>query len=322
MINTQLIAATGSLEPIAIKLLEPYGRIVIASDTSEDSIISAVREAVGLVVKADAEITSNIINQAKKLKVIARTGAGYNNIDVEAATKRGIYVVFSKGANTRAVAEAALTAMFVLCKNPYFWDQQLKKGNWDSRTKYKPADLEGKTLGIIGFGMIGKTLAEMVYPLNMNILVFDPFIDETVARSHNTQLVSFEGLLKEADIISIHAPLTEDTRGIINSNSLKLCKSGSYLINFGRGGIIDNLNTLLEGLEEGKLAGVWLDVFEPEPPDINHPIFKHPGCITSPHALANTPNAMFNLYKDAAEGIIAVLKNKQPRFLANPEVEV
>jgi phosphoglycerate dehydrogenase-like enzyme len=218
------------------------------------------------------------------------------------------------------VAEAALTYMLALSKKMIHWDVQLKQGNWRSRFEQSPGDLEGATLGIIGFGRIGYRLAQLIDPFGMTVLAYDPYVQAGTAGELNVELVELDELLQRSDFVSIHALLNENTRGLINRTRLGLMKPGAYLINLARGALIESLDILYEALTDGPLAGAALDVFEPEPPDVSHPIFKLDNCLTSPHAICMSKRAMFNSFKMMAEDMSAVLQGRQPQFVANPEV--
>ena len=318
--NDNRIVCTGPIYEVAEEILQPFGEIVVAPDYTAETLLSLLDGTIALVVRGEGIVNAEIIEAAKDLKVIGRSGVGYNNVDIAAATAHKIPVVYTPGANARAVAEAALTLMLALCKRVFYWDQQLKQGNWQSRFESKPGDLDGKTVGIVGFGNIGQAVAELLGPFNMSILAYDPYASEERAKQLNTALVSLEQLVRQSDFISIHAALSDDTRGLINNKLLKSVKPGAYLINLARGGLIESLDILFEALENGTLAGVGLDVFEPEPPDVSHPIFKHPNCITAPHALGMTPGAMTRIFDIMAAGMAEVLKGNRPQFAVNPEV--
>jgi phosphoglycerate dehydrogenase-like enzyme len=217
------------------------------------------------------------------------------------------------------VAEASLTFMLALCKKMIHWDTQLKQGNWRSRFEQSSGDLEGATLGIIGFGRIGRKLAELIRPFGMTVLAYDPFVTEETARTLDVGLVELDELLQRSDFVSIHALLNENTRGLINKTRLDLMKPGSFLINLARGAIIESLDVIYEAVTDGPLGGVGLDVFDPEPPDVKHPIFKLENCLTSPHAICMSKRAMYRSFKMMAEDMAAVLEGQKPRFVVNPE---
>lgn len=313
------IACSGPIGEVAIEILNPFGEIVVAEDSSEEALLRILPGAVGLVLRGDGIGSTRVIESAPDLKVIGRSGVGYDKVDIQTANARKIPVIITPGANSQAVAEAALAYMLALSKKMVHWDRQLKQGNWRSRFEQSPGDLEGATLGIIGFGRIGCRLAQLIRPFGMTVLACDPFVTAAAAGEQDAALVALEELLQKSDFVSIHALLNENTRGLINRKRLGLMKPGSFIINLARGAIIESLDVLYEALTDGPLAGAALDVFEPEPPDVSHPIFKLDNCLTSPHAICMSRRAMFNSFRMMAEDMAAVLQGRRPQFVANPE---
>jgi phosphoglycerate dehydrogenase-like enzyme len=317
--TSRTIACSGPIGDVALEILKPYGDIVVAENSSEEALVRIADNAVGLVLRGDGVGSAKVIETATHLKVIGRSGVGYDNVDIQAANARKIPVIITPGANSQAVAEAALTFMLSLCKKMIHWNTQLKQGNWRSRFEQSSGDLEGATLGIVGFGSIGCKLAELIRPFGMTVLAYDPFVAEDTALALGVELVELDELLKQSDFVSIHALLNENTRGLINKSRLDLMKPGSFLINMARGAIIESLDVLYEALTAGPLGGVGLDVFDPEPPDVRHPIFRLDNCLTSPHAICMSKRAMYRSFKMMAEDMAAVLEGRKPRFAANPE---
>ena len=315
------IVCTGPIDNAAVEILRPYGEVVIASAFQEEVLLPLLDRAIGLVVRGvEGSVSARVINAAPDLKVIGRSGVGYDNVDINAATALRIPVVYTPGVNARAIAEAAIALISTLCKKVFFWDRQLKLGNWNSRFQNQPGDLDGATLGIIGFGRIGQMLAELIRPFNVTILAYDPYVSNERAKQLEVELVDLEALLARSDFISIHAALTPETQGLINRERLQQIKPGAYIVNLARGGLIESLDVLYEALESGELGGVGLDVFQPEPPDVSHPIFQLPNCVTSPHALGLTPQALTKIFESMANDMAAVLDGKPPRHVVNPEV--
>lgn len=315
-----IIVGTGPLDDVAANLLRPFGEIVVPAIAGEEGLLPLIPHAIGLVVRGGGTATASLIRQAKNLRVIGRSGSGYDSVDIAAATERKIPVVFAPGLGARAVAEAALAFMLALCKNISYWDRQVKSGNWASRFESRPGDLDGATLGIVGFGNIGQQLARMVTPFRVTVLVFDPYVESSKAAEFGVRLTSLEALIANSDFISLHAPQTPETIGMINRDLLQRVKPGAFLINLARGALIESLDVLHEALEDGRLAGVGLDVFEPEPPDKSHPIFRLDNCLTSPHVLGTSDGAMREVFRSMAEDMVAVLRGRRPRFVVNPEV--
>jgi len=314
------ILATAPIDQTAIDILSPYGEIITAPDDREDTLVSLAADAEVIVVRGVAQITETIIEAADKLKVIGRTGVGINNIDIASATARGIPVVFTPGANSRAVAEAAMAFLLALAKRVTYWDGQTKANEWSSRYHSMNDDLEGKTLGIVGFGNIGQQLARLATPFDMKIIACDPYTRPDIAAELGVEMVPLDELIKRSKYISLHTVLTPETEGMINDKNLQYLQTGSYLINLSRGEAIDSLDTILEALNDGRLAGAGLDVFVPEPADISHPIFKHPNFLTAPHVASLTKNAIDTIHLWMANDIKAVLEGERPKNLVNPEV--
>jgi phosphoglycerate dehydrogenase-like enzyme len=306
------IVSTGRVFPPAEEIL---GAIVVAPDPSEDSLLPLVRDAEALIVRGDATVSERLIAAAPALRVIGRTGVGVERIALEAATSRGIPVVIAPDAGAQSVAEGALAFMLALAKDLPALDRAVREGRWAARDELDLWDIGGTTVGIVGLGRIGLRVAELVRALGARVLGYDPHIDGTDA----AELVELETLFGESDYISLHAPLTPETRGLVDARLLSMAR-GAVLVNLGRGGLISSLDDLLAALESGALCGIGLDVFEPEPPDPGHPLFRHPRVLLSPHALGLSRGARRQLFAEMAEGIAAVLRGDRPRSVANPEV--
>jgi D-3-phosphoglycerate dehydrogenase len=318
--GTEKILLTGPIADVATRILEEFGEIVIAPDFTEDTLVDLVEDAMALVVRGEGIASARVINAGGKLRVIGRSGVGYNNIDIAAATARRIPVVFTPGAGARAVAEGAMSLMLALCKDLTYWDQQLKAGNWQSRFETRTRDLDGATVGVVGFGRIGQVLAAMLKPFQCTIVAHDPYVEASVAAELETELVSLEHLFERADFISVHAIVTDETRGLIDRQMLSRLKRGCYFVNMARGELVESHDVLEEAMADGRLAGVGLDVFSPEPPDVTHPIFKRANCLTSPHALGVTFRSSENIFGSMARDMAAIFRGEQPQFLVNPEV--
>ena len=313
------IMITGPVGAVVEQELSRYGELVETPDLEEATFVSLAADAVAIVCRGEARITRPVIDAAPGLRAIGRTGVGVDSIDVEAATARGIPVINTPGANARSVAEGALTFTLVLLKEVFHWDRQVRAGNWAARYELITRDLEDTVLGIVGFGNIGRTLASLALPLGLKVLASDPFVTTDDARAAGVTLLPLEEMLPRADVVSLHATLTPATEGLINAATLELMKPDAVLINLGRGGLIDGLDILHRTLEAGRLRAVALDTFEPEPPDLGHPIFRHQRCICSPHVLGLTPGAMQRIYVSMAQDMAAVLAGKRPRYCVNPE---
>ena len=313
------IMITGPVGEVVARELSPFGELVVTPDIEETTFVRLAAGAVAIVCRGEARITGTVIDAAPELRVIGRTGVGVDSIDVAAATARGIPVINTPGANARSVAEGALTFTLVLLKEVFHWDRQVRAGNWGARYELITRDLEDTVLGIVGFGNIGRTLASLALPLGLKVVASDPFVSAEDARAAGVTLLPLEELLARADVVSLHATLTAETEGLINAATLALMKPDAVLINLGRGGLIGGLDILHRALESGRLRAVALDTFEPEPPDLGHPIFRHERCICSPHVLGLTPGAMQRIYVSMAQDMAAVLAGRRPRYCVNPD---
>ena len=316
------IVTTAPIDDTAIDILSKSAKFETAPDVSEETLLSLLEGTVGIVVRGEGAAGANVIHAAKELKVIGRCGVGYNNVDIVAATERGIPVVYVPGAGAKAVAEGAIAILLSLVKRLSFFDNAVKTGDWGQRYEVKAWDMEGKTLGVAGLGRIGRNFAKLASSFDMKIIAADPAVTPQQAAEIGVELVSLEELFAQSDYISIHMPLMDATRGIINRNLLKKVKPGAFLINTSRGGVIESLDVLLEALEDGRLERVGLDVFEPEPPDISHPIFKHPHFQCSPHAIGMSYGGMERIFRSMANDMVAVLEGRKPEpgNVVNPEV--
>ena len=279
-----------------------------------------IAPAIALVVRGQVQITAALMDAAPNLKVIGRTGVGYDTVDIDAATARGIAVVYTPGAGARAVAEAAFAFMLALCKMIAHWDHETKKGNWQARIASQGTDLDQKTLGIIGLGRIGQIVAKMAKPFEMNVVAYDPYLDPAVARALDVKLIDLDTLMSQADFVTLHCPQNDETMGLINRTRLKKMKPGAFLINLARGGVIESLDPIYEMLVSGHLRGAALDVFLVEPPDHTHPIFGLQNCLVSPHAMATSEGAMRRIYESMANDMTAILAGNTPNYVVNPEV--
>ncbi|UOA32849.1 Hydroxypyruvate reductase [Sulfitobacter sp. DSM 110093] len=314
------ILLTAHLSPEAEAALMPHARLYFLDEMIESELVERIRDKSVLIVRGAAPITAKVIEAAPRLKLIARTGVGYDKVDIACATARGIPVVNTPGAGSRAVAEAAMTFMLTLIKRLPEWNDGLKRGDWQARYSRQGGDLDGKHLGIVGFGQIGRILAEMARPFNMRVSAYDPFAPREAFDVLDVKRATLDELYANSDILSLHCPQTPETTGLINKEAVRSMKAGAFLINLARGGVVESLDVLYDGLSSGQLAGVGLDVFDPAPPDTTHPIFTLPNCVVAPHALATTKGAMDRIFAASVANVIAVLEGGQPCHVVNPEV--
>jgi D-3-phosphoglycerate dehydrogenase len=320
MNNNHRIVVTGMSLPIVEELLGAFGRIEITLQTEEESLIGMMEGTVGLIARGMTQVSARVIASGADLRVIGRTGAGYDSIDLQAATTRGIPVVYAPGASTRAVAEGTLSMMLALAKRLQDLDRKTRRGEWSVRDTFGISDLEGATLGIIGLGRIGREVARLARAFRMRIVSYDPLIGRDTAEEAGAELVELDALLRESDFVSLHAPLNPQTKGMINRHRLRQVKRGAVLLNLARGGLLESLDVLDEGLESGRLSAVGLDVFPEEPPDLSHPIFQRPNVLCTPHVMGLTAKAAQATFAMVSRGMADVLENRIPQNVANPEV--
>ena len=314
------ILATVPIDPIAHEELGKRHPIVTAENDDHETLLSLVAGAIGLISRGTASIDGEIMDAGPDLRFISRSGAGYENVDVAAATARGIPVVNAPLLGI-AVAEATFAMILALTKRLGYWHESLISGNWDRRITERTVELNEKTLGIIGLGRIGREVAERAKAFKMRLVAYDPYVGEASARALGVEMMSVDELLSTADVISLHAVSTPETDGMINRSNLKLVKPGSYLVNLARGAMIADLDILHEALEDGRLAGVALDVFPEEPPlNLEHPLFSHPRFVGSPHVLASTDETEARCYRSMCKDVAAVLRGERPEWCVNPEV--
>lgn len=255
-------------------------------------------------------IDANAIKMADRLKVIARYGVGVDNVDLVAAKEKGIVVTNTPGANSVSVAELALGLMLALARKIPEAVEAVHQGKWP---RYAGISLEGKTVGILGLGAIGKQFARRLSGFDCKILAFDPFADAAFAKDNHIELATMIEVIEQADFISLHLPLLPETRGMVNDNFFNKMKKGSFLINTSRGEIIDE-GALLKALQCGHLKGVGLDAFTVEPPDPKNPLLALAQVIVTPHLGAQTDGATSNMGWLAMRDCLAVLKNEKPAF--------
>jgi D-3-phosphoglycerate dehydrogenase len=258
----------------------------------------------GLVIRSATKVTSEIVDAAKNLKVIGRAGSGLDNVDREAATKKGIVVMNTPGGNTITTAEHTIAHIVSLARLIPQATMSLKAGKWDKK-KFMGVELYRKTLGIVGIGNIGSQVAKRMQAFGMHIIAFDPFLSEDKAKVMGVEKVELKELFKRADFITLHTPLTPETKNLINKKTIKTMKPGVRIINCARGGIIDEKD-LYDAIVEGKVAGAALDVFEKEPPE-NNPLLTLDNVIATPHLGASTKEAQENVAVAVAEQIVDYL---------------
>lgn len=303
-----------------VRVFDDRFDVRVASDPSVATVIKEIKGVEGVVVRM-APFTREIIEAADALKVIGRHGVGVDTIDVKAATERGIVVTNTPNANAISVAEHTITAIGALAKRAVVYDRATREGQWEIRNSYRAVDLDGKTLGLVGIGRIGSMVARRAAAaFNMKVIACDPYITPEKGREMGVALVSAsDDIFRQADVVSLHTPLTPETKGFVNAARLRLMKPTAFLINLSRGEVV-NEKALYEALKTGIIAGAAIDVYDPEPPLKDNPLFELDNIILSPHSAALTQECVIRMATGAAEGVVDVLSGKRPQFVVNPEV--
>jgi len=303
------VLITDKLAPEGIEILKKEGfEVIVKSPDSVQELYELIKDVEGIIIRSQTKLTSDVIEKAQNLKVIGRAGVGLDNVDIESASRKGIIVMNAPGGNTISTCEHTWALILSLKRNIPQAHESIVNGEW-KRSKFMGKEVYGKILGIIGLGRIGREVAKRAISFGMKVIAYDPFISEEIARKSDVKLVSLEELLKESDIITIHTPLTEETRHLISYKEFSMMKKGTKIVNCARGGIIDE-EALYKALEEGKISGAALDVYEKEPPEDN-PLFKFKDrCIFTPHLGASTQEAQVNVAIEISKCVADALKNK------------
>jgi D-3-phosphoglycerate dehydrogenase / 2-oxoglutarate reductase len=299
-----------NMSPVAKEILEASGRIevVVDNDTATNTperLAELIKGFHGLAVRSGTKVTASVLEQADALKVVGRAGIGVDNIDVKAATARGIVVMNAPEGNTVTTAEHAIAMMLALARNIPQATASIRAGRWEKK-KLGGVELTGKTLGVIGLGHIGSIVADRAQGLKMNVVASDPYVSKEAAVKRGVELVSLEELLARADFITLHVPRMPETANLINAATLSKMKKGVRLLNCARGEVVD-LDALYSALESGQVQGAALDVYPSEPPDASLPILQHPRVILTPHLGASTGEAQVKVAEMIASQMAAYL---------------
>ncbi|MDV2480434.1 phosphoglycerate dehydrogenase [Methanoculleus sp. Wushi-C6] len=304
-------------DPLAdegIDILKGFADVDVNTGLTEDQLVDIIGNYDALLVRSGTEVTARVIDAGSKLKFIGRAGAGVDNIDTEAATRRGIIVANAPEGNTLAATEHTMAMMLSLARNIPQATASLKKGEW-KRSKFMGVELNDKVLGIMGFGRIGREVAKRAQAMEMKCIAYDPFITKERAASLGVETVPLDELFRRADVITVHTPLIKETRHVINTETIATMKDGVRLINCARGGIIDE-QALADAIASGKVAGAALDVFENEPPT-DSPLLGLDKVIVTPHLGASTVEAQKNVAISVANQCISVLEGGAAKYVVN-----
>ena len=303
-----VVVALGAVDPTLVT--EVLGdRIEFVAQPGPEDLANAE----GAIVRADAVVDGALLARAPRLRVLARTGVGVDLVDLEEASARGIAVVITPGAGTRAVAEGVLAHALHLVKRLAPLTRLVREGRWAERAGVAVGDLDGATIGIIGYGRIGRRVGELAAAFGMRVRAHDPISPPPA----DVDCPDLGELAAASDVLTLHAPLTAATYHLVDAVLLGRIRPGAILVNCGRGGLLD-LDAALAALDAGRLGGIGLDVFDPQPPP-HHPLFDHPNVVLTPHLMGLTRRATAATFAAAARGITDVLAGRRPAALANPD---
>jgi D-3-phosphoglycerate dehydrogenase / 2-oxoglutarate reductase len=307
------VLVTDSIASEAVDLLHQGSEVDVRTNLSPTELIAAIGDYQALVVRSQTKVTGEVIEAGTRLEVIARAGVGVDNIDVDAATRRGILVINSPEGNIVSAAEHTMAMLLSLVRQIPRANNELRAGVWNR--SLKGVEVRNKVLGIVGFGRVGTSVAEMARGFHIKVVAYDPLVTQSAADRLGVQMVDFKSLLAASDFVTVHVPLNQATRGLIGKEQLAQMKRGSIIVNCARGGIVDEA-ALLESLNAGHLAGAAIDVFEKEPA-VGNRLTVCDKTVVTPHLAASTVEAEINAGKDVAEQVVAVLRGNPARTPVN-----
>lgn len=310
MASPTALIVGGKISPAAIAIAEERGLELVSCDPypSADELIAQATacDAKALIIRM-GKVPLTALSGMTGVRIIAKHGVGVDGIDLEAAAARDIPVVVAGGANAQSVAEQALALLLSVARSTVYLDRRLRAGHWDKAT-YAGTELTGKSIGLIGLGVIGRAFLGLLAPFNMTVRVYDPYLPVDLLPSGAAAVDSVDALLESSDVISLHCPLTAENRGLIGETALKRMKKGAILINTARGELIDE-NALVDALKAGKIGGAGLDTFSKEPTSADHPLWAFDNVVGSPHVGANTLEARVRVGISCVEQIADYLES-------------
>ena len=307
-----------NLNPAEAILSELDAELVMADEPTVEGILKVASEADGLMVTY-GQITVDVIAGLEKCRVIGRFGLGVDNIDIEAATKAGIAVVYVPDYCIDEVSDHAMAMLLNLARKVSFSNSLVQAGRWEMPAVTPLSRLRGRTLGLAGFGQIPRVVAPKAQAFGLKVIAFDPYIDKDVAAAFDVELVDFETLLKLSDYVSIHVPMMPETENLFGADAFAQMKPDALLVNTARGPLVDT-EALAKALDAGEIGGAALDVMPVEPPPADSPLLGRDNIILSPHTAFYSVEALDELQTKTARGVVDVLKGEKPVYPINPEV--
>lgn len=307
-----------SLEPARQALAELNPELQLADEPTPEAILAVARQADAVLVTY-AKITGEMIRQLERCQIIARFGIGIDNIDIDAASEAGIVVTYVPDYCIDEVSDQAMALLLALARKVTYANQLVQAGRWEMPAVVPLHRLRGRTLGLVGFGKIPQLVAPKAQAFGLNVITFDPYISKDITSALGVERVDFDQLLETSDYISIHAPLTPETRHLFNAQAFKQMKPEALLINTARGPLVDG-DALAQALDEGQLGGAALDVMPVEPPPADSPLLGRDNVILTPHTAFYSEESLLDLQTKAARDVAQVLSGRAPAYPVNPQV--
>ncbi|MDZ4771029.1 MAG: hydroxyacid dehydrogenase [Chloroflexota bacterium] len=315
---THHVLIPDAVHPSALAVFDGMSELQVTApgQLNRADLLAALPDADALIIRSASKIDAEAIAAAGKLRLIARAGVGVDNVDLAAATARKIVVMNTPDGNTISTAEHTFGLMLALARHIPQAHASLLAGKWD-RKSYNGVELRGKTLGVVGFGRIGRAVAKRALAFDMTVIAYDPYIAADLAADLGVESVSLEDIYRRSDFITLHALLTDETRDMINAGTIARMKKGVRIIDAARGALV-NEGDLADGIKSGHVAGAALDVFQQEPPQENNPLIGLPGVVHTPHLAASTDDAQITVAVEAAQLVAAALLHGEYKNVVNP----
>lgn len=302
------VLVTDPLGDCGLEVLRLGGAdVTIGTDLDSGQLAEAIGEYDALIVRSGTVVTEEHIARADRMKVIARAGVGIDNVDVKAATRRGIAVTNTPDSNTNAAVEQTMALMLAAARNTAHAHASMRDGEWE-RSKFVGVELRGRTLGVIGFGRIGRGVSVLARSFGMDVLAYDPYVPEIVARDHEVRLTELDEVLRSSDVLTLHLAARDDVP-LIDAAALAEMKKGAILVNASRGSLVDAA-AVADSLDRGHLGAVAVDVYEKEPPGADHPLLGHPNAVHTPHLGASTGEAVADVSRAVASQVLQILRGE------------
>lgn len=312
--------------PLADQVIEEfdsaYDLVEVSEFSREEALAAADEKTVLIIARGSVVVDDEMMEKTPNLRMVARSGVGYDTVDISAATSRNLPVVYTPGAMSRAVAEHTLSLILSCLKGLDGWKRCLNNRDWNLRYQSFSRDVRDRVVGIIGYGRIGRQVRSLLRPLDVQVLANDPYIDHSEFSHDQVEFVEFGELIAASDVVTLHVPLTDETQDMVNHGNISRFQKGAILVNTARGAVIESLDLLYQSLENGHLSAVGIDVFPEEPPDVSHPLFQHPRAYLTPHVAARTSAAQDAIQMTMIGEIRRIFAGETPNLdnIVNPEV--